>query len=181
MRMLAMGFSLLEVLVAVLVLALGVLGGSAMQLTAMRARHESLLLSGALHMASGMADRMRANAGQIGSAYLTLDYDAAAEPTPAAPAQLCWDGGCDNAQLALADMYELKQQVGASLPSGRARICRDAAVWQAGGLRWACADGPGAPVVVKIGWRGKQPDGTPSRDGGEYAPGVAIALAGATP
>lgn len=178
----AMGFTLLEVLIAMLVLALGVMGGSAMQLTAMRVRHESLLLSSAVELAAGMADRMRANAGQVGPAYLTLNYDAAAEPAPSAPARLCWEGGCDSAQVAQADIYDLKQQVSASLPSGRVRICRDAGMWQPGGLRWACAGGPGTPVVIKIGWRGKRPDGAPSRDaGGEYAPGVALALAGVAP
>lgn len=182
MRMLVMGFTLLEVLIAMLVLAIGVMGGSAMQLTALRARHESLLLSGATQMAAGMAERMRANAAQIDAVYATLDYDAAAEPTPSAPAHQCWDGGCDSAQAALADLYDLKQQVSASLPSGRARICRDAAMWHGARLRWACAGGPGAQLVVKVGWRGKRPDGASTGDNsGDYAPGVAIAVAGAAP
>ncbi|SFV01562.1 type IV pilus modification protein PilV [Pseudoduganella namucuonensis] len=178
---LATGFTLFEVLVALLVLALGVLGAAAMQLTAMRVRQESVLMSAAMQLASGMADRMRANDGQIGAVYLTLDYDAHADPVPSAP-PLCWNGGCDSAAVARADLYELKQQVAAQFPSGRARICRDAGMWSAGRLRWACSGGAGAPVVVKIGWRGKNPDGTPGKDdAGEYAPGVALALAGVGP
>ncbi|MES2259645.1 MAG: type IV pilus modification protein PilV [Pseudomonadota bacterium] len=176
------GFTLLEILVAVVVLALGVIGASAVHLTAMRARHESLLLSNAAQLAAGMADRMRANPGQIDAVYLTLDYDAGAEPDPAAPAQLCWSADCDAAQLALADLYELKQQLRSALPAGRVRVCRDAAIWQAHRLRWECDGGAGAPVVVKIGWHGKNPDGTPRHDAQQpYAPSVAISLAGAAP
>lgn len=178
------GFALIEVLVAVVVLAIGILGASAMQLTALRVRHESLLLSNAAQMASAMADRVRANPGQIGPVYLTLDYDSYAEPAPAMPPSLCWEGGCDSGAVASADVYELKRQVAAQLPAGRVRICRDTGMWAAGPLRWACAGGPAAPVVVKIGWRGKNPDGKPATaEGGdaEYAPGVALVLAGVAP
>lgn len=178
----AHGFAMMEVLVAVLVLAVGVLGASAMQLAALRTRYESQLLSNAAQMASAMADRMRANPGQIGAAYLALDYDAYSEPVPAAPPRQCWAAACDSAALAEADIYDLKRQVAAQLPAGRVRICRDAGMWGSGRLRWSCAGGPGAAVVIKIGWRGKNPDGTPARDAdGGYAPGVALAMAGGLP
>jgi type IV pilus assembly protein PilV len=178
----ARGFALIEVLVAVVVLAIGVLGASAMQLVAMRVRHESQLLSNAAQMASAMADRMRANPGQIGAAYLSLDYDAHAEPSPAAPGRQCWAAACDSAALADADIYDLKRQVATQLPAGRVRICRDAGMWASGQLRWSCAGGAGAPVVIKIGWRGKNPDGTVATDAeGGYAPGVALAMAGVLP
>lgn len=179
---LAKGFTLLEALVAVLVLAIGALGACAMQLAALRARHESQLLSNAAQLASSMADRMRANPGQIGPVYLTLDYDAASEPRPRAPERQCWDGDCDSAAVALADLYDVEQQVAAQLPAGRVRICRDAGMWDSGRLRWSCGGGPGAPVVIKVGWRGKIPDGSPQQDdSGGYAPGVALAMAGGGP
>ncbi|KQV79652.1 pilus assembly protein PilV [Massilia sp. Root351] len=176
------GFALIEVLVAVVVLAIGVLGASAMQLVAMRVRYESQLLSNAAQMASAMADRMRANPAQLAMAYLALDYDAHTEPVPAAPGRQCWAAMCDSAAMADADIYDLKRQVAAQLPAGRVRICRDTGMWASGQLRWSCAGGPGAPVVIKIGWRGRNPDGTPARDAaGGYSPGVALAMAGATP
>lgn len=182
------GFTMLEIMVALLVLALGIMGGAAMQLTALRTRHQSALLSQSTRLATGLAERMRANAGllrqlDVANPYLALDYDAVAEPNPQAPRPLCYALGarCDAAQLALFDLYELKQQVLASLPGGRARVCRDASLWQGGRLRWSCDGGAGAPLVIKVGWRGKNPDGTPWRDEtGQFAPGVAIAL-GVTP
>jgi type IV pilus assembly protein PilV len=132
----AAGFTLLEVLIAVLVLALGLIGGTAMQLHAMRTRHESALLSASMQIAAAMADRMRANAGQVPAIYLGVDYDAHAEPLPAAPAHRCRDQPCDAAQIARLDVYEQSRQVRGTLPAGRARICRDAQPYVAGKLRW---------------------------------------------
>jgi type IV pilus assembly protein PilV len=174
------GFTLLEVLIAVLVLALGLIGGTAMQLHAMRTRHESALLSSATRLAAGMADRIRANAAQL-PVYLAAQYDAHAEPVPQRPGMLCVDEACDAAQLAQLDVYELKRQVRATLPAGRARICRDAQTWAEGRLRWECSGDAAAPVVIKIGWRGRRPDGTPDDDGDGGAPGAVIAVAGVAP
>jgi len=186
MRTRTAGFSLLEVLVAVAVLAIGIAGGAAMQLAALRTRHQSALLAQATQLATGLAERMRANAAQLSlpdgtNPYLTLDYDALAEPNPAPPQPLCYALGanCASGQLAWFDLYELKTLVRDRLPGGRAVVCRDAGMWQGGQLRWACSGGADAPLVVKVGWRGKNPDGTPRRDDtGHYAPGVAILVGG---
>nr|WP_154360647.1 type IV pilus modification protein PilV [Duganella aquatilis] len=176
----ARGFTLLEILIAVLVLALGIVGGVALQLASLRARHQAALVSQATQMASALAERMRINPSQADT-YLTLNYDAYAEPSPVAPAVLCHVGACAAAQLALSDLYEAKQQVRLQLPAGRVVICRDVGLWSGGKLRWSCDGGSAAPVVVKVGWRGKNPDGTPLKDvDGDYVPGVALAV-GASP
>ena len=186
MRTRTTGFSMLEVLVAVVVLAIGIVGGATMQLAALRTRHQSALLSQATHLASNLAERMRANGVLLSlpdgaNPYLTFNYDALAEPDPAPPIPLCYalDANCGNAQLALFDLYELKTLVRDRLPGGRAVVCRDAGMWQGGQLRWACSGDAGAPLVIKVGWRGKNPDGTPMKDDADqYAPGVAIVVGG---
>ena len=176
------GFTLLEVLVAVVVLALGIMGGVALQMAALRSRHQAALLSQATQLATALTERMRANASQMRLAdgdnlYLTLNYDVLSEPHPPAPAALCYGGACGGAQLALSDLYEAKLLVRQNLPAGRVVICRDANLWSGGKLRWACGGGADAPLVVKVGWRGKNPDGTPhTDDSGEYMPGVALAV-----
>lgn len=176
----ARGYTLLEILIAVLVLALGIIGGASLQLGALRARHQSVLLSQATQLAASLAERMRANPAQSDT-YLTLNYDALAEPAPSAPSVLCHGGACDAAQLALADLYDAKVLAQQTLPGGRVLICRDAGLWSGGKLRWECAAGAGAPVVVKIGWRGKRPDGKPDVDtDGVHPPGVAM-VAGTMP
>ncbi|HEX8603780.1 MAG TPA: type IV pilus modification protein PilV [Pseudoduganella sp.] len=175
----AAGFTLLEVLIAMLVLALGLVGGIAMGLHAMRTRHESALLSAAVQIAAGMADRMRANAAQVPASYLGVDFDAHADPVPVPPVNLCRSEACDPARLARLDVYDLQRQVRAALPGGRARVCRDAQPYANGRLRWECTGGALDPVVIKIGWRGRRPDGTPERDGqGGHGPGVALAVPG---
>jgi len=174
------GFTLPEVLVALVVLALGVLGAGAMQLTAQRVRLESQWLTSSSRLAADFAGRLRANAAQADAVYAGFDYDTQREPVPD-PSFACGTSPCDSAQLAQADLAELKQQVAQALPSGRVRICRDRHMWQGGRLRWACDGGAGASLVIKIGWRGRLPDGRPDADAGDHAPGVALALAGVGP
>ena len=180
------GFTLLEVLVAVFVLALGVIGAAGMQLTALRTRHQSALLSEAVQMASAMADKMRANVAQMvhgdgANAYLNQRFDGATQGAPGAPAMLCFSqaANCNSAQMAQFDIYEMTQQISARLPAGRLVICRDSQIWDAGrqALTWACDDAAGAPIVIKLGWRGKNPDGGAALDpGSQYAPSVALTL-----
>jgi len=189
------GFTLIEVLVAVLVLAIGILGASAAQLAALRTRHQSRLMSDGVQLASTLADSMRANLALAGVAaadganpYLRLQYDAAADGAPP-PAPQCLPGAaCSAVQMAEADIDQVRQALHAGFPGGRIVVCRDSAVWDAGrgALRWACDDGggggsgSGAPIVIKLGWRGKQADGRDARDSaGQFAPSVALALAGA--
>ena len=184
---LAGGFTLIEVLV----LAVGILGASAAQLAALRTRHQSGLMSDGVQLASSLADSMRANlalfsagAAAAGAAnpYLQLRYDAATDgaPTPAPP---CLPGAtCSAFQMAEADIDQVRQALHARFPGGRIVVCRDSAVWDAGrgALRWACDGdaGSGAPIVIKLGWRGKEADGRAARDSaGQFAPSVALVLA----
>ena len=181
------GFTLLEVLVAVCVLAIGVLGAAATQLAALRTRHQSSLMSHGVQLASALADNMRANlepmrAGDTGNPYLQLRYDAAQDGAPAPGPQCDQGAGCSALQLADAELFQIKQSLHAAFPGGRVVVCRDSQVWDAarGALRWACGGPQQAPIVIKIGWRGKDTNGRDDRDNaGEFAPSVAIAMPGA--
>lgn len=64
------GVSLLEVLVAVLVLAIGVLGAVAMQISALRYNASAAYTTQASFLAYDMLDRMRANVDHL-SSYVT--------------------------------------------------------------------------------------------------------------
>ncbi|MDO8067574.1 type IV pilus modification protein PilV [Janthinobacterium sp. SUN206] len=181
------GSSLVEVLVSLLLLALGLLGASVLQLNALRARHESALLSAGVQLAAGMAERMRANnvlmnGPDAGNPYLNVAYAAAdgAEAGGGAPDCL-GAAACSAAELAQFDVAEWKQGLHAALPGARLRICRDLAAWDAAaqGLQWACSGGKGAPIVIKLGWRGRLPDGSPAVNAaGESLPRLAFQLGG---
>jgi len=172
MKLTQSGFTLFEVLVSVFVLALGVIGAAGMQLTALRTTQQSSLQTTALELASEMADKMRANANQMKlsddlNPFLKVNYYSVRDGDPAAPATLCFgNANCDAQALADFDIYEWKKRIKLALPGGRAMICRDASPWDsaAGAFRWGCgtslAASNGAPMVIKLGWQGKNPDGT---------------------
>jgi type IV pilus assembly protein PilV len=150
------GFSLIEVLVATLVLAVGVLGAAASQAISMRMRHDSDLMASAVRLASTLAERIRANPAAA-SAYM-FEFDAGSGAAPAAPAVRCYSGTvCTPAQLAAFDIHDVKQSLAAAFPGGRIRVCRDQQAWNAvrQNLEWDCAGAAGAPTVIKIGWRGR--------------------------
>jgi type IV pilus assembly protein PilV len=185
---LAGGFTLIEVLVALFVLAIGIAGAAATQLAALRTRHQSALLSQGVQLASALAERMRANAAALQAddafnPYLALRYDALADGAPLAADPACHSGaGCDPAQLADADLYHLKQALHSTFPGGRVVVCRDAQVWDPArrALAWRCAAGGGAPIVIKLGWRGREHDGRAALDAAlEFAPSVALVVPGA--
>ena len=183
----AKGTTLVEVLVAIVLLAVGLLGGSAMQLSALRARHESALLSQAVQQAASMAERMRANSSQwqapdAGNPYIGLDYEAGPAEGDAAAPDCLGAGSCNAVQLAQFDIAEWKQQLRTALPGARLRICRDSQAWDAAaqGLQWACSGGSGAPVVIKLGWRGRQAAGRAAQEA-DALPRIAMQLAGGAP
>lgn len=180
------GYSLIEVLVAVLVLALGVIGTAGMQLTALRTTQQSSFQTAAVQLAVEIADRMRANESQmkLGSGmnpYLDVDYWATTHGAPPPSGKHCYNDHCSGAELALFDIYEWQKRVYADLPGGRVVICRDAEPWDAamGAFTWACKSAPvdGGSIVIKVGWQEKAADGTLVRTAGkEFAPSVALTV-----
>jgi type IV pilus assembly protein PilV len=84
----AQGFSLIEVLVAVLVLAIGLLGVAALQINATRANQSAELRSQASMLAYFMLDAMRANReAAISGAYNTEDKLCEAPSSPSTLAE----------------------------------------------------------------------------------------------
>ena len=177
------GFTLIEILVAILVLAVGILGAAGVQVAALRTRHLTGLMSGGVQVAGALAERMRANSAAMRSGdglnpYLQLQYEAAAGAPPQ-PGVLCFGGaGCNSAELAAFDLFEVKQAVYAGFPRGRVAVCRDAVVWSGArrALAWECVATANAPIVIKLGWRDRRaaPDSV-------IVPSVAVVGAGGYP
>ena len=181
------GFTLFEVLVAVFVLALCMVGWAASQGSAMRTRQQSGLMSRGVQLASTLADSMRANlalarGGDADNPYLKLSYDAARDGVPPSVGNPCYAGAaCSEQQLAEFEIHEIKQALHSGFPGGRVVVCRDTDVWDAGrgALGWDCDGAPTAPIVIKLGWRGKQTNGAEALDrSGAFAPSLAIVLPG---
>jgi type IV pilus assembly protein PilV len=171
------GFTLVEVLVALLVVALGIAGAAGLQTLAVRAARDAAHLSDGTRLARSLAERMRANPralAQPDNPYLHLDYDAGSG-APTAPALCYADADCDADALARFDVFDVLDAVAAGFPGGRIRVCRDTGEPDATGvLPWTCDAEDGAPVVVKLGWRAQG-------DAATGAPKLMMPLAGAAP
>lgn len=156
----AAGFTLLEVLVAIVVLSFGVLGMVGLQTAALNAHREARLQSVGVRLASELAELMRGNkqvATQVSAAanpYLQADFRGPA-PTPEVD---CIQGCAAPLDAARYDMQQWLTQVLAQLPGARVVVCFDASPYDAEGLpQWPCTSNGNTGVVqVKLGWtRGK--------------------------
>jgi type IV pilus assembly protein PilV len=180
------GFSMIEVLVSILVLSLGVIGAAGMQLTALRTTQQSAFQSAAVQLAADMADAIRVSVGRVeqkgdANPFLGVDYKSAADSDPAVPGKVCYASECDADELAEFEIYEWKKRVKASLPGGRIVICHDSTPWNsaARALTWACNGGmeSNAPLVIKLGWQAKNPDGSLIKDADNlFPPTVALTV-----
>lgn len=111
----AAGFTLLEVLIALLVLSLGLLGLAALQAATVDFNRQAYLRSQATSLAYDMADRMRANR----AAALGGDYNAGlADPAPACGG----GGGGGGGSVAAGDIAAWRNALACALPSGNGSI-----------------------------------------------------------
>jgi type IV pilus assembly protein PilV len=118
------GFALMEVLIAVVVLAFGLLGLAAMLMTSQKSNSSSYARQLAVQTAYDIIDRMRVNgagtyAGNYAFSNLTTSGAAAASATPGVD---CNSTSCSASELAAFDLnywsaYDLKQ-----LPNGSGAV-----------------------------------------------------------
>jgi len=108
------GASLIEVMVALLVLAIGMLGFAGMQTRGIQAGRQAFLHSQAAFLAEDMVERIRANAAQK-VAYAMLPSDAGVN-------NHCDTTICSPANLRGWDQYMWQQRVGRTLPGGKGSI-----------------------------------------------------------
>jgi type IV pilus assembly protein PilV len=105
------GFSLIEVLVAVVILAVGLLGLANLQATSLKYNHSAYLRSQATLLSYDIIDRIRVNKGSINN-YLTTDASSANAQSS------CLSSGCTTVQMAENDLYEWNQTIQQTLPNG---------------------------------------------------------------
>jgi len=109
------GVSLVEVLVALVVLSVGMLGVAVLFVQSVRSSRSALLRTQAVNLVSDMGDRIRANAG-AGAAYDTSTYGGV--PASHGCAQTVGGSGsnCTPAQLAEDDLARWMEAVREALP-----------------------------------------------------------------
>lgn len=164
------GFSMVEVLVAVMVLSVGVLGAVGMQAASMQSNKEARNQAAAGSLARELAEKMR------GNHTVAIQTTAAANPylldvtltTPGAltqPTPNCVTAACATAlNIANWDIYEWQARVAETFSSPKIKICMDQDPFDSSGNpKWECSD-TGTVAVLKMAW---------NRPGEKSASGVA--------
>ncbi|AFC86573.1 type IV pilus modification protein PilV [Frateuria aurantia] len=116
------GVSLIEVLVAVLVFGIGLLGLAALIIVSLRSTQTAYLRTQASVLAQGMSNRMRANPAGVWGGNYNGSY-----PLSSGGSASCSSSTCTPAQLAQQDGQYWSQELAAGLPSAAASIACDAA------------------------------------------------------
>lgn len=118
----AAGFSLIEVLIALVILSVGLLGIAAMVSVSLKSKDSSYYRTQATGLAYAILDRMRANR----SSATAQNYDIALSPAavPSLPSGACYGTGaaCTPAQIASLDLNEWKNDLANQLPGGDGSI-----------------------------------------------------------
>jgi type IV pilus assembly protein PilV len=148
------GFSLIEVMVATLVISVSVLGMAGMQITAKRAGHEAVQRTSATSLAMDLMERMRANPAALAS-YVTTGVGNASISTE--PVPNCSDDGinaCTAAQRAAHDLWDWERAIDGATET---RVV-DGDTISVGGLLdpTACIAAVGGLITVSIAWEGYQ-------------------------
>ncbi len=112
------GFSMIEVLVTLLIIALALLGTAGLQAYSMRLNQGGQFRSQAVFLAADLAERMEANRpGAVAGAY--------ANPQ-ASTLTACLDAVCTQTALADFDVLQWQTAVAATLPQGTTNIVQTA-------------------------------------------------------
>ncbi len=146
------GFTMVEVLVALVVLAIGLLGIAALYLNSLQSGRTAIYRTEAINMAADLADRIRMNR-TAQAAYATLYADAEA------PVGACaTTGGCSDADLASTDLAAWKADIAQRLPGGQGQVTVTAPVGvdepatYVVSIRWSEV-GEAAPVTFQLGFQ----------------------------
>ncbi len=140
------GFTLIEVLIAATVLAVGMLGAAAILVQSLQANRFAMQRSHAATLAADMAERIRAD--PAGATAFALD---AATTLPAPLLSCLAPNACVAADLAAAELYAWQQTLLATLPDARASIAV------------ATAGSPGSNIfTITVSWTQAGDDGPAS-------------------
>ena len=144
----ALGFSLLEVLIALVVLSIGLLGIAGLQATSKRTSYEALQRTTATMLTRDIIERMRGNADQLAAYGGTVDTTAIAFTD-------CGAASCTPAQLVTYDRFEWQQAIlGASEKAADAVTNTGGLVSPTGCITVTPAACTSCLVTVAIAWRG---------------------------
>ena len=165
------GFTLLEVLIAIVIVSIGLLGVAAMQASTLKNAGSSKYRSAAITMTSDMADRLRANLEGVmeGNFAVGTGYNrprtALADAAYMTPDAGCRSSGCLPAAMVLDDLAAWQERLANSLPRGTGLVCIDSgslgpASFNGTTITPQC-DGLGTMFAVKVFWLDNRSETSP--------------------
>lgn len=148
-----LGYNLIEVMVAALVLSTAILGIAGLQMIGMKGTHQSLMKQQAMGVMQNMIERMRAN--QAGVAL--SDYEFASNGFNCAQVlPNCSIVDCTSTQIALTDKLNVicGVHVGGGANTGGVKVtnANDNAILVDGTLDIVCVDCAVGDVRLTVGW-----------------------------
>lgn len=160
------GFSILEVLIAIIILSIGMLGAVGMQATAMQANKETRNQAAAATFGKELAEKMRGNhtiaikTVAADNPYI-FDTTLSSTTTVATFSVNCFSAGCPVAKDAASwDVADWQGRVMSALPTPRVKVCFDKDPFDSAGKpRWACTN-DGDVTVLKMSWTRSNTAGT---------------------
>ena len=161
------GFSLIEVLIAIIILSIGMLGAVGMQAAALKSNKEARNQATATTFGRELAEKMRGNKAIAITTTTSINpylFDATLSSTPAVatPSPNCADSSisCTAAQIASWDVADWQSRVQTALPTPRVKVCFDQTPFTSAGLpQWACTN-TGDIAILKMGWNRSNTAGT---------------------
>lgn len=152
------GLTLIEILVVLIIMAIGLLGIAGLQVTGVRQTTSAGLQTQAMFLAQDLVERIRANRNAVVSGSnqtvdLTAYTKAKGDAFPTAAVASCASTGCTPAELAQSDLYQWGQILDNTLPvdadtlTDEVYVCLDSDASDA-----TPCDGLGSTAVVRIAW-----------------------------
>lgn len=139
------GFTLIEVLVSALILAIGLVGVAGLQAMSLKNNQSAYMRTQANALAYDFVDRMRTNvAGANAGFYNPADAAAVANCNTAV--------GCTAQEMAQNDFEQWNLELAASLPMGEGFVCIDSTPDDGAGVATPNCDGAGNLFAVKLWW-----------------------------
>lgn len=157
------GFSLIEALVAIVVLTLGMLGVLSMQLQALRGNQSAAQTAIAASLIRDYQEILTAMpslaASAAASAIVNIDKNTYTAYSGTALDCKGTTNSCSNEQFANFQTQEWIERVKQALPDGKVTVCLDTDFVETSGTslglyKWAC-NNTGNIIVLKIGWANK--------------------------
>lgn len=143
------GFTLIEILIAVIVLSIGLLGVATLQVTSKRGNFEAMQRAAATLYAEDLLERMRTNPTVLGSYVTSTGKTFTVGAEPPTPGTDCAAADCDADEIAAFDLDQWWDLMAGTSEGGAGGLTTPTAC-----LSTAASAVSGTEYTVAIAWRG---------------------------